>query len=70
MRRRDPFRTLDDPDPAPVREAPAEPAEQIVPESARVPQWLVLGELRVPVKRPGWFRRLVVWLLLGWRWQK
>ena len=61
----DPFRTLDDPEPA----AAPLPAGPIAgePRPAGAPQWLVLGHLRVPLARPNWARRFVVWLLLGWR---
>ena len=67
MKRADPFRTLDDPAPAAAPEArPAPVAEAVLGTAA--PQWLVLGRLRVPLDRPNWFRRLLVRLLLGWRW--
>lgn len=69
-RRKDPFRTLDDRAPA----EPAEPAAAPLPAgpldfsaAPSVPQWLVLGHLRVPLTRPNWVRRLFAWLLLGWR---
>lgn len=77
MPRNDPFRTLDDPEPAPA--APAAPSPCCVPAGAiaagtvsgafhiEAPQWLQLGALRVPLRRPGWLRRLIVRLVLGWR---
>lgn len=79
MSRNDPFRTLDDPTPA-AGELTAEAiaaaiaagtidAGAIQAGTIDAPQWLVLGGLRVPLQRPGWLRRLVVWLLLGWRWE-
>jgi hypothetical protein len=54
-----PFRTLDDPAPAAARVVGAEPA---VPAAAVLLGW------HAPLKRPGWLRRLAVWLVLGWRW--
>jgi hypothetical protein len=54
------FRTLDDPEPSPAAAfAPAEPVE---PAAAVLLGW------QAPLKRPGWLRRLAVWLVLGWRW--
>lgn len=68
MPRKDPFRTLDDPAPVPPPGHPLAPGPiEGEPAAVSVPQWLVLGHLRVPLKRPNWARRFVVWLLLGWR---
>ena len=55
-RTKDPFRTLDDPEPAPSRPAPE-------------PSVRALGYWRLPAKRPGRLRRFVVWVLLGWKWK-
>lgn len=68
----DRFRTLDDPDPKPT------PADAIAAGSLAADainaggigvtaEWLVLGRLRIPVTRPAWWRRGLVWLVLGWR---
>jgi hypothetical protein len=56
--RNDPFRTLDDPEPAGIPAGPIEPAIT----AGTVTSW------RMPAERPGWLRRLIVWLLLGWKW--
>jgi hypothetical protein len=63
MNRKDPFRTLDDPDPVQIT------AEPIAAGSITGPRpWL--GYWRAPAGRPGWLRRLIVWFLFGWRWSE
>jgi len=53
--RSDPFRTLDDPEPVGI------------PAGAITAGMFAEG-WRAPAERPGWWRRLFVWLLLGWKW--
>jgi hypothetical protein len=71
--RKDPFRTLDDPEPEPTPAPCSVPAGAIAAGTVSgafdiaAPQWLKLGALRVPLRRPGWLRRLIVRLVLGWR---
>jgi hypothetical protein len=66
--RKDPFRTLDDPAPADPRPACSVPADPIGAGELMAPaEWLRFGALRVPLRRPGWARRLIVRLVLGWR---
>lgn len=73
-KRQDPFRTLDDPEP------PAAPRPDCSVRAEKTgagtvsgafdiaaPQWLKLCTLRIPISRPGWARRLIVRLVLGWR---
>lgn len=80
MPRQDPFRTLDDPEPAPAAPRPdcSVRADQISAATLAAtggtfgitaPEWLQLGALRVPLRRPGWVRRLIVRLVLGWRYE-
>ena len=74
--RNDPFRTLDDPTPA-AGELTAEAIAAAIaagaiaaPDSIATPSpaAAVLLGWQAPLQRPGWLRRLVVWLVLGWRW--
>lgn len=66
--RKDPFRTLDDPDPVRIEGLTAGlGAGTVATGSITVPR-PSLGYWRAPAGRPGWLRRLIVWLLLGWRW--
>ena len=72
MSRQDPFRTLDDPEPAPradcgVRSDKIGAGTLTASAEITAPEWLQLGALRVPLRRPGWFRRLIVRLVLGWK---
>jgi len=73
--RNDPFRTLDDDaKPAPAGSITAETiaagaiaAGSIKASGIRSAEWMVLGALRIPLRRPGWLRRFIVRLVLGWR---
>ena len=71
--RKDPFRTLDDPDPRPA-EIPVDgiTAEQIQAGSPLVVARTLrdLGFWDLPAGRPSWLRRFIVWLLLGWKWKR
>lgn len=76
MSRKDPFRTLDDPAPAePVEPTAAahlagaaNPVGLLAEPGLEIPMWLRIAGWRIPLKRPNWARRLIVRLLLGWRW--
>ena len=73
MSRKDPFRTLDDPEPVQLTAASiadATAAGAIAADTIIGPQWFQVGGLRIPLHRPGRLRRLIVWLLLGWRWSE
>ena len=82
MARKDPFRTLDDPAPglpdgAIVANTIAAGAVQetrlaagAVSEAQIAAGMLPAGYWRVPDGRPGWVRRFLVWLVLGWKWTK
>ncbi len=78
---RDPFRTLDDPDPKPDppmfvtagqlnAEHIAAAGAPIMPAGLVAPEWFVVGGLRIPLKRPAWWRRAIVRVVLGWKWDK
>lgn len=71
--RKDPFRTLDDPDPEPDPrpEPPLFSVKSDQIQAVSIGRNLGLcdgGYWVLPAKRPSWLRRLIVWLLLGWKW--
>lgn len=80
MARKDPFRTLDDPTPAPAAPLPdcSVRSDQIgvgVVSAAQIAHGKVgfmpdIGYWAIPSKRPNAVRRLFIWLLLGWKWHK
>jgi hypothetical protein len=78
MPRKDPFKTLDDPEPAAAPAAPCcgAPADTL---GAGVISTTVAvmnaggdnaGYWQIPSGRPGWLRRALVRLVLGWKWRK
>ena len=66
-KRKDPFRTLDDPEPTQAPEPVPEP--EPLPEPAGEIAPGPVGCWRSVVRRPGWVRRLVVRVVLGWIWE-
>jgi hypothetical protein len=73
--RKDPFRTLDDPEPAETI-APA-PCEGNTPSLSAAPAPVLLQEAHSlgywqmwPAGRPSRLRRLLVRLVLGWKWRE
>jgi hypothetical protein len=73
MKRKDPFRTLDDPEPTPAPEpAPAPtPAPDPQPEPVFLQEAHSLGYWQMwPAGRPSWLRRLLVRFILGWKWRE
>jgi len=76
MPRKDPFQTLDDPEPT-----PAITAERIASGHIRADQITTVpagvagiyaagaGYWDKPNGRPAWWRRLLVRLVLGWKWR-
>jgi hypothetical protein len=80
MPNKDPFRTLDDPEPPAVTSSALDPQSikksQIqagsISSGAYYADGLRAGiwRMKLPAGRPSWLRRLFVWLLLGWKWEQ
>ena len=80
MPSKDPFRTLDDePTPAAAPAAPNcgdAPADWLNAVTTSSPVAVInasaddAGYWQIPNGRPGWLRRLIVRLVLGWKWRK
>ena len=85
MPRKDPFKTLDDPEPKPAAAPetapccgsgmPADAAD--FGALATGANWVMAaqgptdsGYWVIPSGRPGWLRRALVRLVLGWKWRK
>jgi hypothetical protein len=76
-KRQDPFRTLDDPEPA-LADRPdcSVRADQISAGTLTAPAGSLVGITApaapgywvLPALRPSWLRRFAVWVLLGWKW--
>jgi hypothetical protein len=79
MPNKDPFRTLDDPEPA-VTSSALDPQSikksQIqagsISSGAYYADGLRAGVCRMelPAGRPNWWRRFWAWALLGWKWEQ
>jgi hypothetical protein len=63
-KRKDPFRTLDDPEPARTDEEIRQALIDATPPDLRP-----AGGYWRAGARPGWVRRLVVRVVLGWTWE-
>jgi len=66
MKRKDPFRTLDDPEPA---AAPIAPEAGPIEAAPRSVLWINGRLLEMPRPRPGAWYRFWTRVLLGWKWQ-
>lgn len=66
MSRRDPFRTLDDPEPEPKPVAPEPPPPATPEPEPDRPR----GYWGLMIERPNLWRRFCAWLFLGIRWHR